>query len=36
MEMTRFQQSVVVNRPLEQVFAFVSDLENDPSGRQGR
>jgi uncharacterized membrane protein len=25
-EMTRFQQSVVINRPLEQVFAFVSDL----------
>jgi hypothetical protein len=25
-----FQQSVVINRPVEQVFAFVSDLENDP------
>jgi hypothetical protein len=28
--MARFQHSVVINRPLEQVFAFVSDLENDP------
>jgi hypothetical protein len=28
--MARFKQSVVINRPVEQVFAFVSDLENDP------
>jgi len=35
MEMTRFQQSVVINRPLEQVFAFVSDLENDPQWTPG-
>jgi uncharacterized protein YndB with AHSA1/START domain len=33
--MTRFQQSVVINRPLEQVFAFVSDLENDPQWTPG-
>jgi uncharacterized protein YndB with AHSA1/START domain len=35
MEMTRFQQSVVINRPVEQVFAFVSDLENDPQWTPG-
>src|SRR3981081_1922054 len=29
-EMAEFQQSVVINRPLEEVFAFISDLENDP------
>jgi uncharacterized protein YndB with AHSA1/START domain len=29
MEMAGLQQSVVINRPVEQVFAFVSDLEND-------
>ena len=28
--MARFRQSVVINRPVEQVFAFISDLENDP------
>src|SRR5919198_4716178 len=28
--MAQFRQSVVINRPVEQVFAFVSDLENDP------
>ena len=28
--MAGFKQSVVINRPVEQVFAFVSDLENDP------
>ena len=28
--MARFKQSVVINRPVEQVFAFLSDLENDP------
>jgi uncharacterized protein YndB with AHSA1/START domain len=28
--MAQFKQSVVINRPVEQVFAFVSDLENDP------
>jgi uncharacterized protein YndB with AHSA1/START domain len=33
--MTRFQQSVVINRPPEQVFAFVSDLENDPQWTPG-
>jgi uncharacterized membrane protein len=33
--MTRFQQSVVINRPVEQVFGFVSDLENDPRWTPG-
>jgi hypothetical protein len=35
--MARFKQSVVINRPVEQVFVFVSDLENDPpwSGAAG-
>ena len=28
--MARFQQSVVISRPAERVFAFVSDFENDP------
>jgi carbon monoxide dehydrogenase subunit G len=28
--MVRFKQSVVVNQPVERVFAFVSDFENDP------
>jgi hypothetical protein len=28
--MAQFKQSVLINRPVEQVFAFVSDLENDP------
>jgi carbon monoxide dehydrogenase subunit G len=28
--MARFKQSVVINRPAERVFAFVSDFENDP------
>jgi hypothetical protein len=28
--MTRFKHSVVINRPVERVFAFVSDLANDP------
>ena len=28
--MARFKQSVVINQPVERVFAFVSDLENDP------
>ena len=28
--MARFQHSVVINRPVERVFAFVSDFENDP------
>jgi carbon monoxide dehydrogenase subunit G len=28
--MARFKQSVVINRPVERVFAFVSDFENDP------
>ena len=28
--MAGFKQSVVINRPVKQVFAFVSDLENDP------
>jgi uncharacterized protein YndB with AHSA1/START domain len=28
--MARFKQSIVINRPVEQVFRFVSDLENDP------
>jgi hypothetical protein len=26
----KFQESVVINRPLEEVFAFVSNVENDP------
>jgi hypothetical protein len=30
MEMAGFKQSVVINRPVDQVFSFVSDLENDP------
>ena len=28
--MAKFQESVVINRPLEEVFAFVSNVENDP------
>jgi uncharacterized membrane protein len=28
--MTRFEKSVVINRPVEEVFAWVSDLESDP------
>jgi uncharacterized protein YndB with AHSA1/START domain len=28
--MAGFKQSVVINRPVDRVFAFVSDLENDP------
>lgn len=28
--MARFEESVVIDRPVEPVFAFVSDLENDP------
>ncbi len=28
--MAKFDESVVINRPLEEVFAFVSNLENDP------
>ena len=28
--MAEFKQSVVINRPVEDVFAFVSNLENDP------
>ena len=28
--MARFNQSVVINQPVERVFAFVSDFENDP------
>ena len=28
--MARFKQSVVINQPVERVFAFVSDFENDP------
>jgi carbon monoxide dehydrogenase subunit G len=28
--MARFRQSVVINQPVERVFAFVSDFENDP------
>jgi carbon monoxide dehydrogenase subunit G len=28
--MARFRQSVVINHPVERVFAFVSDFENDP------
>ena len=28
--MAQFKQSVVIKRPVEQVFAVVSDLENDP------
>jgi hypothetical protein len=27
--MARFKHSVVINRPVEHVFAFVSDVEND-------
>ncbi len=28
--MAKFAESLVINRPAEQVFAFISDLENDP------
>lgn len=28
--MVRFEENVVIRRPLEEVFAFISDLENDP------
>lgn len=28
--MARFRESVVINQPVERVFAFVSDFENDP------
>jgi carbon monoxide dehydrogenase subunit G len=28
--MVRFRHSVVINRPVEHVFAFVSNFENDP------
>jgi hypothetical protein len=28
--MVEFEESVVINRPVPEVFAFVSDLENDP------
>src|ERR1700681_3297102 len=28
--MAKFEESGVINRPVDQVFAFVSDLENDP------
>ena len=28
--MVKFEECVVINRPVEEVFAFISDLENDP------
>jgi carbon monoxide dehydrogenase subunit G len=28
--MVRFEECVVINRPLQDVFAFISDMENDP------
>jgi hypothetical protein len=30
--MARFKHSVVISRPVERVFAFVSDVENDHLG----
>ena len=33
--MAKFENSVVINRPLEEVFAFVSNLENDPKWQSG-
>src|SRR4051812_16259236 len=33
--MESIEQSVVINRPLEEVFAFVSDYRNDPRWRTG-
>ena len=28
--MVKFEECVVINRPVEEVFAFIGDLENDP------
>ncbi|MGB3717132.1 MAG: SRPBCC family protein [Candidatus Promineifilaceae bacterium] len=33
--MTRVETSVVVNRPSEEVFAFVADVENNPLWQSG-
>ena len=33
--MARFEQSVTINRPIEEVFAFVSDLEKQALWRSG-
>lgn len=33
--MARFDQSVTINRPIEEVFAFVSDLDNQARWRSG-
>ena len=33
--MTTFRTSILINRPLEEVFAFLSNAENDPKWRSG-
>ena len=33
--MARFEQSVTINRPIEEMFAFVSDLDNQTRWRSG-
>jgi polyketide cyclase/dehydrase/lipid transport protein len=33
--MTNFESSIVINRPLVEVFAFLSDLENNLKWRTG-
>ena len=33
--MARFEQSVTINRPIEEVFAFASDLDNQARWRSG-
>jgi uncharacterized membrane protein len=33
--MTTFQNSILINRPLEEVFGFLSNAENDPQWRSG-
>ncbi len=34
--MIRFEVSIVINRPLEEVFAFLSNLENNSKWRSGQ
>ncbi len=33
--MASFQNSILINRPLEEVFAFLSNAENDPKWKSG-
>jgi len=33
--MTKVETSVVINRPLEEVFAFIADFENNPQWQAG-